>query len=108
MAQGLRWVLPRCSSNLAVDLIVEVFCKGSFRVSISCVSGSRHKLLQLNSRDKVFVLGSHDAIPLGEEEDLMVPLCAPSILLEIRLSLLFRQLHKLLRMGNNGNRLRRL
>ena len=65
IAQWLAWVLTRASTNLVMNLIVEVFREGGIRSMLIGVASCGNKLLQLDTSDKVFILGGHEAIILG-------------------------------------------
>lgn len=97
VTKRLTWVLSRSAPDLAVNLVVEVFCDNSILALIIGVTSRADQLLKLNSSYEVLVLRRHQAVAFGQEKDLMVALSSLGVVLKIGLSLLFRQVHKLLR-----------
>ncbi len=99
--QGLARMLSLPGADLVVDLIVEVLVEGLVRAVFVGVARSRYKLLKLDTSDEVLVLGCHDTVVLGQEEDLMVPLGPFGLLLKICDLFFLRELGKLRRVGDN-------
>ena len=76
------------STDLTINLIVEVFCERSFLRWVVDIARSCDKLLKLDSGDEVFILGCHQAIAFGEEINLMVTLGTFRIFEQVGLALL--------------------
>jgi hypothetical protein len=62
---GLLGVLTRSTTDLAENLVVEVLGDGSLGTSLIEITGRSHKLLELDTRDEVFVLRCHETVVLG-------------------------------------------
>jgi len=85
---------------LVMNLVIEVLRQASIGSMLIRISSSCDKLLQLNTCNEVFILRSHQAIVLREQEDLVISLSSLRILHEKCSTLLLRQVGKLLRVGD--------
>ena len=57
-------ILSRSTTDLGLNLVVEVFGKCGVRILFVDIASSCHKLLQLYASDKVLVLRCHQAVVL--------------------------------------------
>lgn len=104
MSQWLGWMLSWSSPYLTVNLVVEILYESSFAVGIGRASRRRDKLLKLDASDEILVLRSHHAIPLGQEENLVVPFRSLRVFFQVSTSLFLRELHRLLTTARDGSR----
>ena len=88
-------MLAVAATDLAVDLVVEVLGEVIIGSLIDGVASGSNQLLELDPRDKVLVLRRHEAVILGEHEDLVVALSTACLLFQIRILLLIIQLGQL-------------
>ena len=104
LVQRLTGVLSWGTTDLSVNLVVKVLGQLSIRrLLVDATSGSK-ELLQLNASDEVLVLGSHEAVVLGQQEDLVVALGAFCFFSEEVGTLLIGQLHHLVGLGDGRTR----
>lgn len=93
VAKGLTGVMSLASSDVTVNLIVEVLGYGGIRVLVARVSSSRYELLQLDPGDEVFVLRRHQPVVLGQEPDLVIAFRPLRLLVQEGCFLFLRHLH---------------
>lgn len=87
-------MLSWSASDLAIDLVVEVFRQNGLRIRFCDVPCGSYKLLKLNTCDEVLVLWGHQTVSLGKQEYLVIPLSTFGIFGHIGRTLLLREIHK--------------
>jgi hypothetical protein len=106
LVQGLARVLSRGTTDLSVDLVVKVLGELSIRRLLVDATSSSQELLQLNASDEILVLRGHEAVILGQQENLVVALSALGLFCEEVCTLFVRQLHHLVGLSNRRTRVR--
>jgi hypothetical protein len=65
VAERLAGVLALASTDVAVDLIIEVLGKRHLGSLVTSLASSSDKLLELDTSDEVLILGGHETVILG-------------------------------------------